>query len=50
MNKVHMAYSEIIKMLLKITAVKTAGKPFLAVFMAILCANVERNNCVDFAA
>lgn len=45
-----MAYSEIMKILPKITAVKTVGRLFLADFMAIMCTNTQRHNCVDFAS
>jgi len=45
-----MAYSEIMKILLKIAAVETVGKLLLADFMAIMCTNIQRDNCADFAS
>lgn len=46
----YMAYSEIMKILLKVTAVKTVGKLLLTDFMAIVCADIQGDNCADFAS
>lgn len=45
-----MAYSEIMKILLKVTAVKTVGKLLLADFMAVVCAAIQGDSCADFAS
>lgn len=45
-NELHMAYSEIMKILLKVTAVKTVGKLLLADFMAVVCTLLYRETAV----
>lgn len=49
-NEVHMAYSEIMKILLKVTAVKTVGKLLLADFMSVVCTAIQGDSCADFAS
>lgn len=49
-NEVHMAYSEIMKILLQVTAVKAVGKLLLAAFMAVVCAAIQGDSCADFAS
>lgn len=45
-----MAYSEIMNILLKVTAVKTVGKLLLADFMAVVCTAIQGDSCADFAS
>lgn len=50
LNEEHMAYSEIMKILLKVTAVKTVGKLLLTDFMAVVCTDIQGDSCADFAS
>lgn len=45
-----MAYSEIMKSLLKVTAVKAVGKLLLTAFMAVVCTAIQGDSCADFAS
>lgn len=44
-NEVHVAYSEIMKILLQVTAVNTVGR-----LMAVVCSAIQGDSCADFAS